>query len=109
MEFWGRRLEKMDKIPEVVFHLAAKARVQPSIENPIEFHNTNVNGTLALLNMCVKYGVKRFVYSSSSSVYGNVDTTPTPEEHILNPLSPYALQKLIVEQYCKLYSELYDI
>jgi len=109
IEFWGRRLEKMDKIPDVIFHLAAKARVQPSIENPIEFHNTNVNGTLNLLNACVKYGVKRFVFSSSSSVYGNVETTPTPEEHILNPLSPYALQKLIGEQYCKLYSELYGL
>jgi len=109
MEFWGRRLEKMNKIPEVIFHLAAKARVQPSIENPIEFHNTNVNGTLNLLNMCVKYGVKRFVYSSSSSVYGNVEQLPTPEEHPLNPMSPYALQKLIGEQYCKLYSELYGL
>ena len=109
IEFWGRRLEKMDKIPEVVFHLAAKARVQPSIENPIEFHNANVNGTLALLNMCRIYGVKRFVYSSSSSVYGNVEQLPTPEEHPLNPMSPYALQKLIGEQYCKLYSELHGL
>jgi len=95
--------------PDVVFHLAAKARVQPSIENPIEFNTVNVNGTLNLLKMSADCGVKRFVYSSSSSVYGNVDITPTPEEHILNPLSPYALQKLIGEQYCKLYSELYDI
>ena len=94
---------------DVVFHLAAKARVQPSIENPIKFHNTNVNGTLNLLKVCVDNGVKRFVYSSSSSVYGNVETTPTPEEHTLNPLSPYALQKLIGEQYCKLFSELYGI
>jgi len=109
IEFWSRRLEKMDKTPEVIFHLAAKARVQPSIENPIEFHNTNVNGTLNLLNMCVKYGVKRFVYSSSSSVYGDVEKLPTPEEHGLNPMSPYALQKLIGEQYCKLYSDLYEI
>jgi len=109
IEFWSRRLEKMDKIPEVVFHLAARARVQPSIENPIEFHNVNVNGTLALLNMCRIYGVKRFVYSSSSSVYGNVEQLPTSEEHPLNPMSPYALQKLIGEQYCKLYSELYGL
>ena len=109
MEFWGRRLEKLKKIPEVVFHLAAKARVQPSIENPIEFHNANVNGTLALLNMCRIYGVKRFVFSSSSSVYGDAEQVPTTEECKLNPMSPYALHKLIGEQYCKLYSELYDI
>jgi len=105
----ARKQLMLDFKPDVVFHLAAKARVQPSIENPIEFNTVNVNGTLNLLKMSADCGVKRFVYSSSSSVYGNVDITPTPEEHILNPLSPYALQKLIGEQYCKLYSELYDI
>jgi len=94
---------------DVVFHLAAKARVQPSIENPIEFNKVNVGGLLNVLNACVKYKVKRFVYSSSSSVYGNVKQLPTPEEHELNPMSPYALQKLIGEQYCKLYNELYGL
>jgi len=105
----ARKQLMLDFKPDVVFHLAAKARVQPSIENPIEFNTVNVNGTLNLLKMSADCGVKRFVYSSSSSVYGNVDITPTPEEHILNPLSPYALQKLIGEQYCKLYSELYGL
>tara|TARA_Y100000996_G_C22557771_1_gene656225 strand:- start:741 stop:1652 length:912 start_codon:yes stop_codon:yes gene_type:complete len=94
---------------DVVFHLAALARVQPSIENPIEYHDANVNGTLNLLKASVDYGVKRFVFSSSSSVYGNVEQLPTPEEHELNPISPYALHKLIGEQYCKLFSELYDL
>ena len=94
---------------DVVFHLAALARVQPSIENPISFHETNVNGTLNLLNACIIHGVKRFVYSSSSSVYGDVEQLPTSENHKLNPMSPYALQKLIGEQYCKLYSELYNL
>jgi len=94
---------------DVVFHLAAKARVQPSIENPIEFNKVNVGGLLNVLNACVKYKVKRFVYSSSSSVYGNVKQLPTPEEHELNPMSPYALQKLIGEQYCKLYNELHGL
>jgi UDP-glucose 4-epimerase len=92
-----------------VFHTAAKARVQPSIENPIEFNNVNVGGTLNMLKCCVNYGVSRFIYSSSSSVYGNVEQLPTPEEHKLNPMSPYALQKLIGEQYCKLYSELHGL
>ena len=96
---------------DVVFHLAAKARVQPSIENPIEFHKVNVNGTLNLLKACVDYDVKRFVFSSSSSVYGNVEEKdlPTSEDVNLNPISPYALQKLISEQYCKLFSELYGL
>ena len=94
---------------DVVFHLAAKARVQPSIDNPIEFNKVNVTGLLNVLNACVKYKVKRFVYSSSSSVYGNVEQFPTVENTDLNPLSPYALQKLIGEQYCKLFSELYHL
>jgi len=104
--------EKMKEIMtgvDVVFHTAALARVQPSIENPIEFNNVNVGGTLNMLKACVDYGVKRFIYSSSSSVYGDVEKLPTAEEHKLNPMSPYALQKLIGEQYCKLYSELHGL
>ena len=94
---------------DVVFHLAAKARVQPSIEDPVSFDKVNVNGMLNILDVCVKNKVKRFVYSSSSSVYGNVEEFPTSETTPLNPMSPYALQKLIVEQYCKLFSELYGL
>ena len=94
---------------DVVFHLAAKARVQPSIENPIEFNNVNVTGLLNVLKSSVDAGVHRFIYSSSSSVYGNVEQLPTTEGHKLNPMSPYALQKLIGEQYCKLYSELHGL
>ena len=94
---------------DVVFHTAAMARVQPSIEDPISFNRVNVDGTLNLLKACVDYGVKRFVFSSSSSVYGNVDTFPTSENSPLNPISPYALQKLIGEQYCKLFSDIYGL
>ena len=94
---------------EIVFHLAAKARVQPSIDNPVEFDRTNVGGLVNMLDCSRKYGVTRFIYSSSSSVYGNVEQTPTSESHKLSPLSPYALQKLIGEQYCKLFSELYGL
>ena len=57
---------------DVVFHTAAMARVQPSIEDPISFNRVNVDGTLNLLKACVDYGVKRFVFSSSSSVYGDI-------------------------------------
>ena len=94
---------------DVVFHLAAKARVQPSIENPHIFHDKNVNGLVNVLEACRIHKVKRLVFSSSSSVYGNVDQLPTPEEFGKNPMSPYALHKLVGEQYCKLYSELYGI
>ena len=104
-EYWDEIFDNID----VVFHTAARARVQPSIKNPIKFNDVNVTGTLNMLKCCVDYGVSRFIYSSSSSVYGNVEQLPTPEEHKLNPMSPYALQKLIGEQYCKLFSEVYDL
>jgi len=96
---------------DVIFHLAAKARVQPSIEEPIEYHNANVNGTLNMLVAARDAGVKRFVFSSSSSVYGDVEEKdlPTSEASELNPMSPYALHKSIGEQYCKLFSELYGM
>ena len=106
---WAYQIDEIFEGVDVVFHTAAKARVQPSIENPIEFNNVNVTGTLNILKACVDYGVSRFIYSSSSSVYGDVEQLPTPEEHKLNPMSPYALQKLIGEQYCKLYSELHGL
>jgi len=93
---------------DTIFHLAALARVQPSIEEPIPYHNVNVNGTHNLLAAAVDARVNRVVFSSSSSVYGDAKV-PTSEEHKLNPISPYALHKLIGEQYCKLFSTLYDI
>lgn len=94
---------------EVVFHTAALARVQPSIENPVEFDKVNTNGTVNLLKACVESGVKRVVYSASSSCYGNAEIFPTPESHPTNPLSPYGLQKYIGEQYCKMFSQVYGI
>lgn len=98
-----------DEEIDTVFHLAALARVQPSIEDPITFNNVNVNGTLNLLFACHKAKVKRFIYSASSSAYGDTDKLPTHEEVSTNPLSPYGLQKLIGEQYCKLFSEIYNL
>ena len=67
---------------DVVFHLAAKARVQPSIENPLEYHNTNVNGTLNLLIAARDADIKRFVFSSSSSVYGDVEEKNLPTSEV---------------------------
>lgn len=94
---------------DVVFHLAALARVQPSIEMPIKYNNANVNGTLNVLYAAYKADVKRVVYSASSSAYGDATIFPTPETHSTNPLSPYGLQKLIGEQYCKVFSEVYGL
>ena len=80
----------MDNV-DIVFHTAAKARVQPSIDDPISFDEVNVKGTLNVLLASHKAGVKRVVYSASSSAYGNATKFPTPEEHPTNPLSPYGL------------------
>jgi len=97
------------KNTDVIFHTAALARVQPSIENPIPFDNVNISGTLRMLMLAHKWGVKRFVYSASSSAYGEVKITPTPETHPTNPLSPYGLQKYVGEQYCRMFSQVYGL
>ncbi len=88
---------------DTVFHLAALPRVQYSIEFPKETHEVNVNGTLNLLEHARKAKVQRFVYSSSSSAYGDQKTLPLRETMNPNPMSPYALQKLVGEYYCHLY------
>ncbi len=93
---------------EAVFHLAALPRVQYSIAYPKEAHETNCNGTFNVLNYCRLYGVKRFIFSSSSSVYGDQDI-PYSEEMKPRPLSPYAFQKVIGEGYCSLFSLFYGL
>jgi len=94
---------------DVVFHLAAWPRVEPSIQNPKEFNEANVSATVAVFEACKNFGVKKVVYSSSSSVYGETKSFPTNELEQTSPMSPYALQKLIGDQYAKLFCELYDM
>jgi len=94
---------------DAVFHLAAITSVPYSIEHPDETNDVNVNGTLNLLECCRKFGVKRFVLSSSCAVYGNQEILPLVETMKPSPMSPYALSKLIDEQYCKLFNFLYGI
>ena len=93
---------------DVIYHVAALARIQPSIENPVEFHDTNLNGTLNTLMLAKQCGAK-FVFSSSSSVYGETDIFPTTENVPIHPGSPYAAQKYMSEVYCRLFSELYGL
>jgi len=108
-------LRKIEDLLEVfsgakfVFHLAAMPRVQYSIENPFETNDANVNGTLNVLIASQKCGVKRVVYSASSSAYGDQDVMPLVEEMSAKPKSPYGLQKYIGELYCKLWSEIYGV
>lgn len=94
---------------DVVFHLAALPRVQPSIDQPIKYHDSNVNATLNTLNLSRLAGVKKFIFSSTSAVYGDTNQFPTPESANIKPLSPYGTHKLIGEQYCALFSEIYNI
>jgi len=94
---------------DVVFHLAALTRPQWSILHPEETDTVNVHGTLKVLQHCRDNKVKRVVFVSSSSIYGEVDKVPTPEDVKPNPMSPYALSKLIGEQYCELFGKLYGL
>jgi UDP-glucuronate 4-epimerase len=96
------------KTPEVVFHLAARAGVRPSIEQPALYSHVNVTGTAALLEACRLRGVKRFVFGSSSSVYGARSQAPFSEEdRVDRPVSPYAATKVAGELLCAAYRSLY--
>jgi nucleoside-diphosphate-sugar epimerase len=94
---------------DCVFHVAALPRVPLSIENPLETHMVNVVGALNVLLAARNAGVRRVVYSSSSSVYGDQAELPLHEEMKPNPLNPYALQKLAAEQYTQLFHRLYGM
>lgn len=94
--------------PEYVFHLAALACIQPSIEDPIKWNDNNANATLNLLWACKEAGVKKVVYSGSSSAYGD-NELPYVETQIAAPKNPYALSKYVGEKWCQLFSDLYEL
>ena len=94
---------------DCVFHQAAIPSVQRSVEDPRATNEANVNGTLSVLIAARDCGVKKVVYASSSSVYGDTPTLPKTEEMIPNPKSPYAVSKLTGEYYCRVFSEVYDL
>jgi len=94
---------------DTVYHTAALARVQPSIQDPVRYNEANVTAIVKLLTACVQAKVRRVVYSASSSAYGDATIFPTPETHPTDSLSPYGLQKYIGELYCKMFSKVYGI
>jgi len=94
---------------DTIFHLAALPRLKRSIDNPWKTHKVNVDGTLNLLLAAKENKVKRFVFASSSSIYGNQDRLPLTEDMRPNPLVPYSLHKLIGEEYCKMFSDLWGL
>ncbi len=95
---------------DIVVHLAARAGVRPSIINPELYFDVNVNGTICLLEAMVKAGVKKMVFASSSSVYGNNKNVPFSEtDNVDNPISPYAASKKAGELICHTYHHLFDL
>jgi len=95
---------------DAVVHLAALAGVRPSIERPREYQDVNVNGTCCLLEGARKYGVPRFVFASSSSIYGNNPKVPFSEtDNVDFPISPYAASKKAGELLCHTYHHLFRI
>jgi nucleoside-diphosphate-sugar epimerase len=94
---------------DYVLHQAALPSVPRSVQDPVTSNQVNVDGTLNVLVAARDVRVKRFVYASSSSVYGDSPTLPKIEDMALNPLSPYAIAKLASEKYCQVFASLYEL
>ena len=100
---------KSTKDIDIVLHQAALGSVQRSIEKPLDSNSTNINGTLNLLKASIKNKVKRLIYASSSSVYGDSEKLPKDESMPPNPKSIYAVTKLTAEYYCRIFYSLYGL
>lgn len=95
--------------PDIIFHLAAEARIQPSISNPLKSIKTNIIGTAIILELSKQYNIKKFIYSSTSSAYGLKNKSPLTEDMPIDCLNPYATSKVSGEELCKLYYNLYGL
>jgi nucleoside-diphosphate-sugar epimerase len=105
----AKNLIELFKGVDYVIHQAAIPSVPKSILDPVTSHRSNVNGTLNVLIAARDAGVKRVVYASSSSLYGDSPTLPKHEEMMPKPLSPYGAQKLFGEMYCQVFTRSYDL
>ncbi len=94
---------------DFVLHQAALPSVNRSVENPLTSNDVNTTGTLTVLECARRQGVKKLLFASSSSVYGDTPTLPKREDMIPNPLSPYAVSKLTGEHYCRVFANLYGM
>ena len=95
---------------DLVYHIAAKAGVRPSIADPRGYYQVNVEGTLNLLELCRQSGIRKFILASTSSIYGNNRKVPFSEtDPVDNPISPYAASKKAAELLCHTYHYLYDM
>lgn len=102
-------IKKLFKEVTCVYHLAALADIVPSIENPLKYHQSNVDGTVAVLEAARKANVKRFIYAASSSCFGIPDVFPTPETAQISPMYPYALTKYLGEEYVLHWNKIYHL
>ena len=92
-----------------VIHLAALIDISASVADPIQNHEVNVNGTFNMLHAAIKHNVKKFVFASSTAVYGDATTLPVQENIALHPLSPYAASKVTGEAYCSAFANCYGL
>jgi len=102
-------LNKAIKNIDIIFHLAAQAGVRYSLNNPLKTNRVNTNGTLNILNAAKKNQVKKIIFASSSSVYGEPLYVPVDEKHPTNPISIYGASKLAAEKYCQIYNNFLDL
>jgi UDP-glucose 4-epimerase len=105
----GRVVRKVMKGVDGVVHLAALIDVEASVSDPFETHGVNVNGTLNVLHAAVKAGVGRFVFASSTAVYGDVNPLPLREDYPPRLISPYAASKAAAEGYCRAFNRCYGL
>jgi UDP-glucose 4-epimerase len=105
----NEKFEKIFQGVDWVFHLAALADIVPSINNPVKYHKSNVDGTINVLEAARRNKVKRFIYTASSSCYGIPDKYPTPESAPIKPEYPYALTKFLGEQFALHWNQLYNL
>lgn len=103
------KIEPFFKNVDWVFHLAALADIVPSIEEPMKYHNSNVDGTISVLEAAKKHGIMRLIYAASSSCYGIPEKYPTSENSPISPQYPYAFTKFIGEQYVMHWYQVYGL
>ena len=116
-KFTFQRGDILDKsIPQKVFdgvdsviHLAALIDISASVADPIQNYEVNVNGTFNMLQAAIKHNLKRFVFASSTAVYGDVKTLPVQENIALHPISPYAASKVAGEAYCSAFANCFEL